>query len=211
MKKMFRWPQLNRSSQAQACRGIFCGKYSQGLTLVEVIVAISLASLVLISLYQVYATSYQSYRRNISKAEINQNARIALERITRDLRQTNEIVTTLPATNTDPLNPAPSNLEFVDGHNTTKLQYINYVYAEGELHREVVHYYFSTNTSEWVAWNAKDQYDNPPQSSIDEDAIKADKLTSLSFFGTNIISIVLTVEENGQTQTYQTQVLGRNI
>ena len=189
----------------------FKAKVRAGLTLIELLVAISLSVILISTLYYVFNTSYKSYKSNSAKAEINQNARIALERISRDLRQTSSIVTTLPPDDTDPLNPPPSNLEFVDGHNTTQLQYINYFLVNGSLHRQVIHYYFSSDINNWVAYNAKDQYNNPPLSSVDEDTVKADKVTALQFFGTNIINIVITTGESGQSQTYQTQVLGRNI
>lgn len=185
--------------------------FKKGLSLMEIIVAVSLSVIIIITLYTVYNSSYQVYRNNSSKAELNQNARIALERISRDLRQTYDIVTVLPPTNTDPLNPPPSTLEFIDGHNTTKTQYVKYVFANGQLRRQVVHYYFSSDVADWVSAGAKDQYNNPPLSSIDEDTIKADKVTSLEFFGTDVINIIITTEDKGQNQTYQTQVLGRNI
>lgn len=188
----------------------FRPKGRAGVTLIEMLVAISLSVIIVSALYYVFNTSYKSYKSNSSKAEINQNARIALERISRDLRQTNSIVSPLPPSDTDPLNPPASSLEFVDGHNTTKLQYINYLLVNGELHRQVIHYFFTSDTNAWVPKNAL-QDNQGPEFSIDEDTVKADKVTSLEFFGSNVINIILTTADKGQSQTYETQVLGRNI
>lgn len=184
---------------------------SKGVTLIELIVALSLSVIIITSLYYVFNTSFQSYKLNSSKAEINQNARIALERITRDLRQTSTITTVLPPTDTDQLNPPPDNIQFQNGHDQSKIEYIKYYLSNNELHRQEFHYYFSTDTNQWVAYNAKDQYNNPPLVSTPVDTVKADKVTSLKFFGTSMVNIVLTTAAKGQTQVYETQVLGRNI
>jgi hypothetical protein len=166
--------------------------------------------MLLTALYGVYITSYKSYQRSVNRAELNQNARISLERITRDLRQTNLITTTLPPTDTDPLNPAPSNIQFQDGHNNDKIRYIEYTLTDGQLYRKVKHYYFSTDPQTYVAYNALDQFGNHATESIDENVVKADKVQSLQFFGTGIINIKIVVNNSDGSLTYQTQVLGRN-
>src|SRR4030042_7081060 len=102
-------------------------KLKRAFTLLEMVVTISLSLLLIGSLYSVYLTSYKSYRRSVNKAELNQNARIALERISRDLRQTERITTSLPPDDTDDMNPAPSAIQFQDGHDTENIQYIKYL------------------------------------------------------------------------------------
>lgn len=198
MKKMFK------------CRLLKVGVKS-GFTLLEIIVGISLSLLLFGSLYGIYITSHQSYRRSVNKAELNQNARISLERITRDLRQTEKIVTSLPPDDTDPLNPPPSAIHFQDGHNTTQIQYIKYLLDSNNLKKQVIHYYFTSDPTTWVTWNAQDQYGNPPEESIDEDVIKADKITSLKFYGEKLITIELVAADSESSYSFKTEVLGRNI
>lgn len=181
-----------------------------GFTIFEVLVAITLSILVLGGLYGVYVTSVQSYRRSTAQAELSQNARIALERISRDLRQTQRIVTELPTDDTDPLNPPPSAIQFQDGHNTTQIQYIRYYLSGQELRQQFIHYYFSTSPDEWVAWNAQDEDGNPPQESATE-VVKADKITSLKFYGDKLITIDLTTTYDTATFAFKTKILGRNI
>lgn len=182
-----------------------------GVTLIEMLVAISLSVIIITALYYVFTTSHKSYIQNSAKAEINQNARIAQERISRDLRQATRIVTTLPLDDTDPLNPAPSTIMFQDGHDAAQIQYIEYSFSDGQLHRKVIHYYFTSDPSTWTTWDAQDQEGSPAHESIDEDVIKANKLTSLKFYGNKVITVELVSSENEQNQTYLTQVLGRNI
>jgi len=183
----------------------------KGFTLIEIIVAIALSFILLGALYSVYLTSYRSYRNNVARAELNQNARIAMERITRDLRQTQEITTDLPPTNTDQLNPPSTEIQFQDGHNTAKIQYIRYYFLNGNLRRQVIHYFFTSDINSWVKWNALDQFNNSPQTSIDEDTVRADKVTSIQFYGVDYVNIIITVSDQNGIYTYETQTLGRNI
>lgn len=183
----------------------------RGFTLLEILVAISLSSMLLGALYGVYITSYRTYKRSVAKAELNQNARIAMERITRDLRQTERIVTALPPDDTDALNPPPSEIEFQDGHNTAKIQYIKYFLSSTNLQRQVIHYYFTSDPNTWVTWDAQDQYGNAPSASIDEDTTRADKITSIKFYGVKLITVELVASDENGSYTYKTEVLGRNI
>lgn len=185
--------------------------YRRGFTLMEILVAISLSLLLLGSLYGVYITSYKSYRSSIGKAELNQNARISLERISRDLRQGERITTPLPPDNTDPMNPPSSEIQFQDGHDVSKIRYIKYALSSGNLTRQVIHYYFTSDPTIWVTWNAQDQFGNQPSSSIDEDTVRADKITSIKFYGIKVITIEIVASDTYGSYTYRTEALGRNI
>ena len=193
---MFKWQKLKLKGK--------------GFTLMEILVAISLSLLLLGSLYGVYITSYKSYRNTIAKAELNQNARITMERISRDLRQTPEIVSVLASSDNPPLNPASSEIEFRDGHDTANIQYIRYYRVNNELRREVSHYSLSTDPGTWVAWNVFDQYGQNIHT-VSPYTVKADKVTSLKFYGTNIINIEVVVSDENGSYTYKTEALGRNI
>lgn len=107
----------------------------------------------------------------------------------------------------------PSNIQFQDGHETSQIRYIKY-YLESEttnLRRQVIHYYFSSAPDTWVSWNTEDQFGNAPEESIDEDAIKANKITSLKFYGVKVIYVDLVAADNQSTYDFKTAVLGRNI
>lgn len=175
---------------------------AKGFTLMEILVAISLSLLVIGSLYGIYITSYKSYRKSINKADLNQNVRIALERISRDLRQTNAIITNLP----------PSEIKFQDGHDTSQIRYINY-YRDNDnnLYQRISHYSFPIDPFTYVRWNEVDSNNKLPVEKEDSNQIKAEKITSLSFEGSQIITINITAADSENTYSAQTQVLGRNI
>lgn len=183
----------------------------KGFTLAEILVAATISVLVVGALYSMYLISAKAYKQSVSQAELTQNARISLERISRDLRQADRIVTLLPIDDTDQLNPPPSQIQFRDGHYTEKIRYLIYSLENNNLHRKVVHYYFSSDPNIWVIWNAQDQYGNLPQQSVDEDAIKADKIDSLKFYGEKVITIEIKVKANNQEYSFKTSVLGRNL
>lgn len=199
---MLLYQQLNRQFK----------KRRPGFTLLEILVVVTLSVVLMVAIYGIYITSYQSYRRSINRAELNQNARISMERVTRDLRQTSDIITALPPTDTDVLNPAPSDIVFVDGHDPVQIQYIEYSLSNHTLVRKVKHYYFPVDTTTWVAYNAHDINNNLPLESIDQSVVKADAIQSLEFFGENsVINIKLVTVDNGGQFVFQTQTLGRNV
>lgn len=183
----------------------------KSFTLIEVLVAIVASTLVLIALYSVYVVNSKSYRKSVNQQELAQNARISLERMSRDIRQADRIVTALPLTADDPLNPPPSYIQFQDGHETTKIQYIKYYLTDHSLKRQLIHYYFSSDPTTWVAWNAEDQFGAPPTESIDEDFTKADKVSLLKFYGNKVIEVEIQVTDEVNTFDFRTKVWGRNI
>lgn len=176
----------------------------KGFTLIEILVAMATGTLLLITLYSVYVVNSKSYRQSVNQQELAQNGRIALERISRDIRQTYEIKDTLPPTDTDLMNPPLSHIQFQDGHETAKIQYIEYSLDGTNLRRQVFHYTLSGN---WVTWDTPGAVKSAPT----KDEIKADKILSLKFYGNKIVNIDLKVSNSVDTFSFKTAVWGRNI
>jgi len=87
-----------------------------GLTLIELIITTTIFVLIVGILYSVFILNQHTYSEAEKMDEITQNGKIILERITRELRQTNEIVTPLPDTKDNPEFPPPEEILFRDGH-----------------------------------------------------------------------------------------------
>lgn len=202
-------------------------KTKKAFTLVEILTVVFLATLIIIAAYTIYLISYKSYKKNTASAELTQNARIALERMSRDIRQATEILTDLPE---DPeAGTPPQEIKFQDGHNMLaggQIQYIRYYLKAPDppdpehpnifdLYRKVTHYAFGDSTDpNWVLWSTLDanglsphEYPNSDQS----DQIKAEKISTLQFWGTNVITINLEVSDGTTTYNFQTKSLGRNV
>ena len=85
-------------------------------TLVELLVAILVSSI----LIGVTTSTYVLFRKSVAldqgRADISQNARVAMDRMSRDLRQTTAVVTVLPASPVDNSVTQPNEIEIEDGH-----------------------------------------------------------------------------------------------
>jgi len=189
----------------------------KGLTLIEILVAIAISIVIIAASYEVYNISYKSYKKNYAMAELSQNARIALERMSRDVRQTMEILTDLPE-NPDVGTP-PSAIKFQDGHSywaDGRIQYLTYYLSGTNLNRKISHFTFTTPCetappSTWVLFSARDALEQPPAECDNEDTPRAEKITNLQFWGTSVVTINLTVSDGTTTYNYQTKALGRNV
>lgn len=181
-------------------------KKSKAFTLVEILTVVFLGSVLIMAAYAVYLISYKSYKKNFESAELTQNARIALERLSREIRQANEILTELPKSPSE--GTPPSEIKFQDGHNISKIQYIHYYLSGTDLYRRVSHYCLlaSCDEDEWVPWSTQDavEYFEPEE-------IKAQKISALQFWGNNTITIHLSVSDGTSTYTFETKTLTRNL
>lgn len=87
-------------------------KRNKGFTLVEVLIATFITASLIITIYSVYAFHQKVYRFGEDVGEVIQNGRVILERLTRELRQADEIVTSLK----DTQDQASTEIEFKEGH-----------------------------------------------------------------------------------------------
>ena len=187
-------------------------KNRKAFTLVEILTVVFLGSIIIMAAYTVYLASYKSYKKNTESAELTQNARIALERMSREIRQAQDII--------DPLSMPPSAdsptqniIVFQDGHtifstpspdSTCFIQYIEYTISNNNLNRTIIQYRDKVN-------NMCVKYDPliiPVRLSSE---IKAEKLKTLKFWGTNsLITIFIEVTDNKSTYQFETQTSPRN-
>lgn len=179
-----------------------------GFTLSELIITLSITMVILILIVSVYILSQRAFRKSQTRYELIQNARVFTDKITRELRQTGEIVTILTETSIG----APSEIMFQNGHNTATISYIKYYLDSADLKRQELHYYFASDPVTFVKWNADDGFGVTPTESIDEDILVGEYANSLSFFGAaNIINIKANFSKNGENNYIATKISGRNL
>lgn len=179
-------------------------KKSKGFTLVEVLTVVFLGSIIIMTAYAVYLASYKSYKKNSESGELTQNARVALERVSREIRQTNEIISSSPS----------AEITFQDGHNTTQVQYIDYYQSGTDLYRRVNHYYFDLTPAVWEESTATSpsgplrKFEGTPQ-------IVAQKIKTIQFsrgpVNQSIVTIYIEVTDGSRTYQFETKTTGRNI
>ncbi|KKQ90293.1 MAG: hypothetical protein UT15_C0016G0005 [Berkelbacteria bacterium GW2011_GWA1_39_10] len=227
MKKVFKPLRLKPNIKKMTITKFKIKKQKNGFTLVEILTVVFLATLIIIAAYTVFVMSYKSYQKNTANSELTQNARIALERMSREIRQAVSIETTLPI---DPSAGTPaSELKFQDGHDfwptpipsssptptptpsasvspsTGKIQYITYYLSGTDLHRKKSHYAFTDAPDTWLAIGSL----APEHTDLDE--IKAQNISSLQFWGNKAITINTTASNGSSSYTFETISYGRNL
>lgn len=91
-------------------------KKKLAFTLTEIIVTITILILIIGSIFSLYIFTQRAYQEGELASEILQNGRVILERMVREIRQTDEIITSLPDVPDNPGNPPPEEILFKDGH-----------------------------------------------------------------------------------------------
>lgn len=85
---------------------------SRGFTISELLITVALLVLLTGAIYSSFFLSQVAYREGERAAEILQNGRVVLERMTREMRQAKEIITPFPEAEAE----ATSTIQFQDGH-----------------------------------------------------------------------------------------------
>ena len=180
-------------------------KNKKGFTLSELIIAISLTLIIISSAYVIYTISQKSFKTGSQKDELTQNAKIGLEKISRELRETSKITITLPPTGDDPENPPANEITFRDA-NYSNIRYINYYLSDNNLNRRIYHYYIEGNPDNWVAYNT-----TGATSQLDGETTIASYIAQLEFYGQSIVTINIRAQLDSDIVNLTTQVSPRNI
>lgn len=177
----------------------------------ETIISLSLFIIIIILVNTMYSTAQKTYNKNSNQAELTQNARVALDRLSRELRQSTDIITELPPTEDDPNNPPANQIFFQDGHDTSQITYLLYSLDGANLRRQNKAYYFPSSPSIYVLHNSVDQYDDPPVETIISDQVVGEYFNSLEFWGSNgLINIGVGLEKNQNSFNLGTSIYSRN-
>jgi type II secretory pathway pseudopilin PulG len=94
-------------------------KKKSAFTLVEVIVSLSILMLIGGAIYSTFSLNQYVFQRGQDRGEVVQNGRVVIERLSRELRQSKEIITPLPDASDNPDFPPAQEISFHDGHLTT--------------------------------------------------------------------------------------------
>lgn len=179
-----------------------------GFTVIEMIVTIALFSVVLASISALYSAAQGYYRASSTQNELWQNVRVVFDRITREMRQSKAIAVDLPTTQGGAL----STFMFQDGHNTTDIRYIRYRLTGTSMWRDTVVYTFASTPSEYVYWDARDEFNNPPDETILSEQLVGEYFTDIDFWGQdNVLFFEAVLEKNDESVQLMSAVHGRNL
>ncbi len=195
-----------------------------GFTLVEILITITIFVLVSIAVFNLFSFSQRFYSQGTIRAELLQNGRVILERMAREIRQAEEIVTPLPQVADNPDNPPSLEIEFQDGHMPSPYEhlgsdyyYIRYYFSTstGEIYRQYRVYCFDSclicNT--YFQWNDTmiegEETVYPVFCNLEEKII-GEYIDDLKFWGAGLIDISLVLKNRGQELDLQVKLFGRN-
>jgi prepilin-type N-terminal cleavage/methylation domain-containing protein len=182
-------------------------KQEAGFTLLEVIVALSLFTIVIIMALSMYMLSAQTHSRMSAKVEMAQNVRVSLSRMSREIRQSPEVVTELSTNKED----SASEIIFQDGHNQEEIGYIEYYLDGTDLRRSEMVYYFPSEEDEYVSYNTRDRNDELPEKKIVEDRLVGEYFEDLNFWrDEEVVNIEMTLELAGDNFKVGSGVYHRN-
>lgn len=181
-----------------------------GFTLVEIMTVVGITVLIFLIVYNTFLISHQSFIVGDQRLELIQNGRIILDRLTRELRQSVEIVTPLPAIKDDPAFEPPSEILFQDGHDLEIIQYLKYYVENNLLKRQRIVYYFATEPDSYVYWDTKDEFGQSPLFSVTDERVIAEYISDILYYGENITSIEVYLNKQNSNLHLLTSIWGRN-
>lgn len=186
-------------------------KNQKGFTMVEIMVSLSLFVAVIFLTGSMFSLSQKSYSTGSNESELSQNVRVALDRMSREIRQSVKIITTLPATGTDPLNPPSNEIFFQDGHNVDEITYIRYYLNGPDLMRAHEAYYFPADPGVYVIWDSLNEFGETPTQTVLEDRIIGEYFNNVGFWGDQgLIHMQADLEKNNKQLQINTSIFSRN-
>lgn len=174
-------------------------------------ITVSIGLLLFLTVISIYLIQQRTYKAESAKLEISQNSRVIFDRLTRELRQSVKLVTSLPPTKDDPQSPPPAEIVFEDGHQTSSIRYIKFYLQGTDLYHQIKVYYFSSDPTVYVHFDDHDQNNQPPTEQILEDKKIGEYLTNLQFYGQRLVNIEATFSKDNRQLESSTSVLGRNL
>lgn len=181
-------------------------KSPKGFTLLEIMVSLSLFTFAIILVNSMYSLAQKSYNKGANKGELVQNARVSLDRMGRELRQSVNIVTILPETDSDPNNPPATEIFFQDGHDISRITYLRYYLDGTNLMRSRIAYSFIGDPGTYVSWDSVGASDE-----ILENHVVGEYFDKFEFWGSSgSVYISLALKKNQDSFSIDTSVFKRN-
>ena len=182
-------------------------KKQHGFTILEILISLSIFTILVMLTGSMFVISQQSYRKASVRAELTQNARVSLDRISREARQAVDIATVLPTTEVG----AENELKFQDGHDISQITYIRYYLIGSDLMRQHLAYEFSSDPGVYVLWDSVDGIGDPPDEINLEERIVGEYFNSINFWGEDgLVNISIELSKNQNTINFNASIYSRN-
>jgi type II secretory pathway pseudopilin PulG len=181
-------------------------KIKNGFTLIETMVAISFFVIIILASGTMFTESQKLYQNGTNQSELIQNARVCLDRISRELRQSNSLVTSFA------LNATSSEIFFQNGHDSSQTTYINYYASGTDLIRRHVAYEFAAEPGIYTYPDSIDVFGQPPTELILEERIIGEHFNKIEFSAIDeLLHIRLDLEYRNSDLSLETKIFIRNL
>ena len=179
---------------------------NKGFTLLETICAMALFLEVVLLVGSMFIIAQQTYRQGAGQGELIQNARVCLDRLSRELRQSDYLVTDISSTST------PANeIFFQNGHDSSDINYIRYYLDGTDLRRERSVYFFSSDPAVYVYYNSVNAFGNPPTPQVLRDEVIGEYFNQIAFYGEQgLVNIDFNLAKQKNDLTISTKAYIRN-
>ncbi len=181
----------------------------KSFTLIETLIIVTVFALAVGIIYGSHILSQKAYSEGETSAELIQNGRVILERMSREIRQAREIVTEL----SEEEDAATSTIIFEDGHIDEDYHYVRYWWDDNRIKREVVGYYFSDDPEEiLVAWDSVFPPGQTLETKILEPpAVIGEYANDLKIWGSEVVHLKLILGKRDKSINLATSIFGRNL
>lgn len=180
---------------------------SKGFTLMEIMVTVGIFVIVIFITGSLYSLAQSSYNTATDEMELVQNARVAYDRISREIRQSPAIATSLY---TDPAS-STNEIMFQNGHDENIINYIYYYLDGSDLRRAKMVYYFDSEPNTHVRYNITNASGDYPKSKVIEDRVVGEYFQNIEFWGGNgLVHASSTLTKDKESFSMYSSVYSRN-
>jgi len=177
-----------------------------GFTILEIAVSISLFSIAILLTGSMYIISQRTYNKGRDQGELIQNVRVVFDRITRELRQSVEMVTDLP----DSEGSAIAEILFQAGHDTDQITYLKYNLEGTNLKRYHIAYEFSSELGTYVTYDSTEGGLTPNVRTLSGKVI-GEYFADLNFWESEgLVNYSVSLEKGQETIDISSMVTSRN-
>lgn len=180
---------------------------SKGFTLLETMVTMGVFIVVILMVASLYSLAQRSYNTFEEEMELAQNGRVALDRLSREVRQSLEITTSLspdPASTTE-------EIMFRNGHDDDTVNYIRYYLDGSDLRRSRVVYYFEEDPETYVRHDSTNKDGDSPDQDVIEDKVVGEYFKKMEFWGeAGFVNASTTLEKDNKNFSLKTGIFSRN-
>lgn len=173
----------------------------------EIMVTVGIFTIIILITASLYSLAQRSYNIFEKEMELVQNGRVAYDRMSREIRQSVEISTSL----SPDISSSSEEIMFQNGHDSEFTNYIYYYLDGSDLRRAKLAYYFEEEPDTYVRYNSTNIDGDSPQQKVLQDRIVGEYFRKIEFWGEGgLVHASTTLEKDEKSFSLRTSIFSRN-